>query len=116
MNLTHHVETLRSELLATAAAAGAEDLALIERLLGALDPAVQLVLLDVVTATAAEITAELAPGSVDVRLRGREPEFVVTAPPAPLGSTPTADPAVLPVAGDADDGGTSRLTLRMPEQ
>ncbi|WP_432167068.1 hypothetical protein [Streptomyces sp. bgisy031] len=28
-----------------------------------------------------EITRELAPGSVDVRLRGLDPDFVVTPPP-----------------------------------
>ena len=36
---------------------------------------------------AEEITTELAPGSVELRLRGRDPEFVVTPPPA----DPSAD-------------------------
>src|ERR1700678_2085670 len=35
-------------------------------------------MLDVLTAAMDEITWELAPGSVEVRLRGREPVFVVS--------------------------------------
>jgi hypothetical protein len=122
MDLTTHVEALRGELLATAGAAGAEDRALVERLMGALDPALRLVLLDVVTATAAEITTELAPGSVDVRLRGRDPEFVVTSPtppsdaPAAAPSGPSTPVSTPPSETDVDEGATARLTLRMPEQ
>ena len=35
-------------------------------------------LLEALSDAAGEITRELAPGSVEVRLRGRDPEFVVT--------------------------------------
>ena len=54
--------------------------ALAERLVAPLDAAVRLALLDALAAAAQEITCELAPGSVEVRLRGRDPEFVVTTP------------------------------------
>src|SRR5690606_22913363 len=64
-------------------------------------------------AAAEEITAELAPGSVDVRLRGREPQFVVTAPAAP--EPPLPPPPPEPPALDADDGVTARLSLRLPD-
>ena len=37
-------------------------------------------LLDALSSAADEITRELAPGSVEVRLRGREPQFAVTPP------------------------------------
>ncbi|MCU1544343.1 MAG: histidine kinase [Microbacteriaceae bacterium] len=50
------------------------------------DAAAQLVVLDVLSAAVGEFTRDLAPGSVDLRLRGREVEFVVTHPntePAP---------------------------------
>ena len=36
---------------------------------------------DALAAATEEITTELAPGSVELRLRGRDPEFVVTLPP-----------------------------------
>ena len=68
MELGPYVETLRQEL-ATAAAAGGEDArALAERLTAPLESGVRLTLLDALSAAAAEITRELAPGSVDVLL------------------------------------------------
>ena len=67
---------------AAAAAAGGEDAqALAERLTAPLDAAARLMLLEVLSAAAGEITSE-APGSVDVRLRGGDPELVVVPPPA----------------------------------
>ncbi|MFV2083259.1 hypothetical protein [Micromonospora sp. LOL_021] len=45
-------------------------------------------LLDALSAAADEITRDLAPGSVELRLRGRDPHFVVTALPVdPTGPT-----------------------------
>ena len=59
--------------------AGGEDArALAERLTAPLDSAVRLTLLDALSAAADEITRDLAPGSVELRLRGVEPDFVVT--------------------------------------
>ena len=67
-----------------------------------------------------EITRDLAPGSVQVRLRGREPAFVVTAPPAePVGRDAASVPetTVPPLAGqpDATDGAMARINFRPPE-
>jgi hypothetical protein len=60
---------------------------------------------------------------VDVRLRGRNPEFVVTAPPvdhrADSGPTDAVAPPPTGVGAavtDGDDTGPSRITLRLPEQ
>jgi hypothetical protein len=58
-----------------------------------------------------------------VRLRGRDPDFVVTPPPASQRFEEAADsglaggPAGTPVppAPDGGEGGTSRITLRLPE-
>lgn len=120
MDLTPYVENLRRELAVAAEAGGEEAVALAERLTLPLDSATRLTLLEALSAAAAEITSDLAPGSVDVRLRGRDPEFVVTAPPAePLATETTADPPPGPAAQptpEADDGATARLTLRLPEQ
>ena len=40
----------------------------------------RLALLEALSAAADEITRELAPGAVEVRLRGSDPDFVVTLP------------------------------------
>ena len=91
MDLTPYVSNLRHELAIAADAGGDDARALAERLTAPLESAVRLVLLDALSAAAAEITRDLAPGSVDLRLRGREPSFVVTPPPAEQRRDPTDD-------------------------
>jgi predicted transcriptional regulator len=110
MELAPYVNELQRQLV-DAAANGAEDTrAVAERLATGLDAATRLVLLDVLSAAAGEITRDLAPGSVDVRLRGREVEFVVTQPSA------ESESDAAPVAAvDLDDASTSRTTLRLPD-
>jgi len=117
MDLRFHVESLHRQLAAAAVVSGEDARVLVERLAAPLDAAIQLTLQDVVAAAAEEITTELAPGSVEVRLRGRDPEFVVTLPPAPApaGDEPAA-PTVRPAPADGDEGGTSRINVRMPDQ
>ena len=94
MDLTSYVDNLRHELAVAAEAGGDDVRALAERLTAPLDSAVRLVLLDALSAAAAEITRDLAPGSVDLRLRGREPSFVVTPPPADHSFDEPGPPAV----------------------
>ncbi len=122
MDITPYVESLRHDLTAAAEAGGAETKAAADRLALALDPAVRLALMDALSQAAAEITSELESGSVDVRLRGREPEFVVDVPTVPL---PVTGPATEPMSAatdetdedtdDVDDGAVARITLRLPE-
>ena len=80
MDIDRYVTDLRAQLAAAAETGGEETRALAERLSTALDAAARLVLLEALSDAASEITRELAPGSVDVRLRGRDPELVVTRP------------------------------------
>lgn len=118
MNLTSYIESLHRELMTAAEMGGDEARAIAQRLTSPLESASRLVLLEVLSDAAGEITREIAPGSVEVRLRGRDPEFVVTQP-APAESfegTGDAPPTQIPApAGDMGDGGTSRMTLRLPE-
>jgi hypothetical protein len=86
-------------------------------------------LLDALSAAAEEITRDLAPGSVEVRLRGRDPDFIVTSPAEELlaerpesslkqalaGAVEVTMGVRPPASADADDGGRSRITLRLPE-
>jgi hypothetical protein len=117
MNLSPHVETLRRELLVAAEAGGDEARSLAERLVTPLDSATRLVLLDALSDAASEITSELAPGSVEVRLRGREPEFVVTQPPAEqfFEDVGSASIETIAYSGEVDESGAARTTLRLPD-
>src|SRR5688500_1020706 len=117
MELGQYVSDLQRQLV-DAADNGTEDTrAVAERLAAGLDASVRLVLLEVLSDAAGEITRELAPGSVDVRLRGREVEFVVSKPVAGVAaSAPSvAPPQTASAADDADDAATSRTTLRLPD-
>jgi hypothetical protein len=83
-----------------------------------------LVLLEALSRAADEITRDLAPGSVEVRLRGGEPSFAVTVPSAEpaLPPMPPARPMAPPMAPpDPDDapvdseGATARINFRVPD-
>lgn len=127
MNLRLYVENIHHQLAVAAEAGGDDARAVAERLIAPLDSTIRLTLLDVLAAAAEEITCDLAPGSVEVRLRGRDPEFVVTPPAV----DPSVDdlthgddvpPDLRPVtgitppgAGEGDEAAMSRINLRMPE-
>ncbi len=115
MDITPYVESLRRDLVSAGEAGGPEAAAAAERLALALDPAVRLALMDALSQAAAEITSELPAGSVDLRLRGREPQFVVDVPAVP--EPPIAPPPPTPPAADDqdEDGAVARITLRIPE-
>lgn len=108
MDLQPYVEAVRHELTLAARGGGEDAEALAERLTAPLESVIRLVMLEALAVGAEEITRELAPTSVEVRLRGRNPGFVVTAPI----DQPDADAGRLPTD---DDGGTWRVTLRLPE-
>ncbi|HET7357734.1 MAG TPA: pilus assembly protein HicB [Nocardioidaceae bacterium] len=116
MDITPYVESLRRDLSAAAEAGGPEAKAAAERLALALDPAVRLALMDALSQAAAEITSELGAGSVDVRLKGREPQFVVDVPTMPLQAPGAAKAPTPPEPEEEDeDGNVARITLRIPE-
>ncbi|MEV3903979.1 histidine kinase [Mycobacterium sp. NPDC050551] len=109
MDLQPYVDAVRHELDLAARAGGPDAAVLADRLTAPLESALRLALLEALSEAAELITRELAPGSVDVRLRGRDPDFTVAPaeppepPPAPTGPDPD------------DEGGTWRVTLRLPE-
>jgi hypothetical protein len=131
MDLRPYVETIHHQLIVAAEAGGDEARAVAERLTAAVDSTVRLALQDALVAAAEEITFELAPGSVELRLRGRDPEFVVRQPGRFAGEPPGAGrdeagavegslgPATRPgtaVDAEADEGGMARVNLRLPDQ
>ena len=113
MDITPHVEALRQDLSRAAEVGGIEVEVAAERLLAALDPAMRLALMDLLSQAAAEISEQLPGVAIDVRLKGREPEFAVTgALQEPAHEPP--EPADEPLDTDADEG-VARITLRLPE-
>ncbi|MCU7726549.1 hypothetical protein ODJ79_22690 [Actinoplanes sp. KI2] len=110
MDLTPYLETLRADL-ATAAAPGGSEITRAAELLGhSLESSARLALLEALSDAAAEITTRLSDTTVEVRLRGREADLVVTSlAPESASAAPAAAPP--PV----DGGDLTRLTLRMPE-
>ena len=122
MDLTSYVGNLGREFATLAEAGGDEARAVVERLTGSLESAIRMTLLEALSAATDEITRDLAPGSVELRLRGRDPNFVVTAPPAePLEPTANDAAATVDAAPDSDlliaeDGPTTRINVRLPEQ
>ena len=119
MELSGYVEALRGALSTAAAAGGDDAVQLAERLTGPLDAATRLVIQEALSDAALEITRELAPGSVELRLRGRELSFAVTQAPA-LDSVdePSADAVQRSTDGGAEapgEGATSRISFRPPD-
>jgi hypothetical protein len=107
MDLTPYLETLRADLAAAAAPGGPETARAAELLGHSLDASARLALLEALSDAAAEITTDLHDASVEVRLRGRSADFVVTQ-----NALAPDEPAPAPVL---ESGDLTRLTLRMPE-
>ena len=111
MELAPYLDGLRRDL-AAAAAPGGDDVARAADLLGgSLESSARMCLLEALSDAAAEITTKLDGGSVEVRLRGREAQFVVTAGrepgaavAAPVAGTGPAAPAVATAGGDDSPG------------
>ncbi|HLI66664.1 MAG TPA: toxin-antitoxin system HicB family antitoxin [Caulobacteraceae bacterium] len=112
MDTTDLIDSLKQDLSRSAEVGGEAVQAAAERLLLALDPALRLTLMDALSQAAAEISEALPGVSIDVRVKGREPVFVVEgAPQSASASAPEPEPD-----DDPDDSELSaRITLRLPE-
>ncbi len=108
MDLSTYAESLRRELTAITRFAGEDIARAAEMLAETLDSSVRLALLDVLAAAADEITASIDGATIDVRLSGSEPEFVVNIDHGP-------DDAGQEAAEATDEAGNARITLRMSE-
>ena len=97
MQTAPFIEALRREV----AAAPGEAAPFVERLAASLEAAAHLWLLDAATEAAAQLSAELPDGHVEVRLEGRDPRLVYVPSPEPA-----------PAGDEAYD---ARITLRLPE-
>src|SRR3982751_5224658 len=118
MDLDRYVSELQTQLAAAAENRDPDVRAVAEQLSAALDAATRLMVLGVLSDVASEITREIAPGSVDVVLRGRDPQLVVSRPSAPGADSPAPSAPTAPEVGaePLDDTVTSRTTLRLPDR
>ena len=120
MDLTPFVDNVRRELAVAAEAGGDEARALAERLTAPLASTIRLTLLEALSAAADEITRDLAPGSVEVRLRAGDAAFAVTphaveTPAGPGDATPEPAPGPGDLTAQDDDTAMVRINLRLPE-
>ena len=110
MDLTPYLDRLRADLVQTAAAGDDQVRAGADRLTAALEPALRLSAMEILSEAAAEITSSMRTGSVEARLTGREIDFVVDQPTSEAAPSPTA-----PEDAEADEGELARITVRLPE-
>jgi hypothetical protein len=120
MDISGYVEHLRADLIAVAASGGEAMVEAAERLGTSLDAAVRMALLEALSDAAAEITAALDGPTVEVRLRGRDPDLVVTVaetaePFEAPGPSSLGAPEIAGEDGGDDDPVVARITLRIPE-
>ena len=105
MQMAPYVQALQEDLARAASLAGGEAAQEAgQRLAQALEPSLQLRLLDLLSEVALSLTAQV-PGRIEVRLAGREPELVYV-------EEEEAEPAAAPAG---DDALTARITLRLSE-
>jgi hypothetical protein len=109
MDLTPYIEGLQQDLAATAEPGGPDVKRAAELLSGSIEASARLTLLEALSDAAAEITTKLGTATVDVRLRGRQADLIVSE------RTPAPEPeaATGPVADASGD--LARMTLRLPE-
>ena len=103
MQLSAHIEALQHDLAAVAALGDDASRQAAERISQALEPSVRLRLQDLLTEAAAEITAQLPNGRVDVRFAAGDLELTYVEEEVPAGPPVSTDDM------------TARITLRLPE-
>jgi hypothetical protein len=115
MDLTPYLDQLRRDLAASAAAGGPDITRAAELLTGALDAPARLCLMEALADAAAEITTRGGGVNVEVRLRGRDADLVVSRPTVPEPPAQPLPPLAPQPPGAPDSGELARITLRLPE-
>ncbi len=120
MELSPYVDTVRAGVTNAAALADDHTRQVAERLGSAIESSTRLALIQALSDAASEISAELAPSSIEVRMAGQNPEFTVSVPKTESEPTmlyPPSDPQTatedLPI--DADEEPVARISLRLPQ-
>jgi hypothetical protein len=118
MDLSPYLQSVRVGVANASALADEPTQKVAERLGTAIESSTRLALIQALSDAAGTISAELAPSSVELRMVGQDPEFVVSV------QTAEAEPTLLlpePESGgedtseSPDDEPISRITLRLPQ-
>jgi Arc-like DNA binding domain len=122
MDLSPYIESVRLGVSTATSLADEQTQQVAERLGTALESSTRLALIHALSDAAGTISAELAPSSVELRMVGTDPEFVVTiqsgeAEPTLLMPEPeeTSQGAEEASTTDAEDEPVARITLRLPQ-
>src|SRR3954467_11132562 len=108
MELDHYLESVRRSVQNATALADDQTRSVAERLGATLDDAGRLALISALSDAAGEISRELSPGSVELRMAAGRPEFVVTPAPSQLTGPDDTDDVL-------DDDNDSDATDLAPE-
>jgi hypothetical protein len=121
MDLSPYIESVRTGVANASSLADEQTQLVAERLGTALDSSTRLALIQALSDAAGTISAELAPSSVELRMVGTDPEFVVTVqsdaeptllmPEAEVGRTEAGEPSTI----EAEEEPVARITLRLPQ-
>jgi len=117
MELSPYIESVRAGVVNASSLADEQTQHVAQRLGTAIESSTRLALIQALSDAAGSISAELAPSSVELRMVGQDPEFVVSL------QTGEAEPTLLmpepesasEETAEAEDEPVARITLRLPQ-
>jgi hypothetical protein len=117
MDLSPYIESVRLGVANASSLADEQTQHVAQRLGTAIESSTRLALIEALSDAAGTISAELAPSSVELRMVGQDPEFVVSL------QTTEAEPTLLmpepesasEETAEAEDEPVARITLRLPQ-
>jgi Ribbon-helix-helix protein, copG family len=122
MDLSPYIESVRTGVANASSLADEQTQHVAERLGTAIESSTRLALIQALSDAAGTISADLAPSSVELRMIGTDPEFVVTvqtgeAEPTLLmpGTEGASSEAGEPSSTETDEEPVARITLRLPQ-
>ena len=122
MDLSPYIESVRGGVVNASSLADEHTQQVANRLGAAIESSTRLALIQALSDAAGTISADLAPSSVELRMVGQDPEFVVsvqTAETEPTLLLPNAEPGSestdQSATAEAEDEPVARITLRLPQ-
>jgi hypothetical protein len=122
MDLSPYIDSVRAGVANASSLADEHTQQVAERLGAAIDSSTRLALIQALSDAAGSISAEIAPSSVELRIVGQDPEFVVSIQTSQSEPTllmpepePASEEAAEPPMTEAEDEPVARITLRLPQ-